>query len=471
MFPVRGTLDWAAKQKQEVVQAVAAVTMVVRELQQQRTATGGVDVHSDAETEAGEPDYFDNFVSRSWDDDRGKTGWERVFSGAWRRLTICLLWLLAVFYSAFYMGSDVDTEANVWNLLLWLSISTLVVSVVFLPDGIFYRPHPVVWRFVMGLNIVYLTGLLVLLYQSDADARRFMALYDPRLGVPLEYRDYASDCRVWVPEHPQKIPNLIGAMDRFVFSHFMGWFFKSWMMRDQTLCWIMSISWEFLEMALTKPLPNFAECWWDQWILDVLLANGLGIWVGHRLAEYLEVREFKWMGGYLKGTKGRLFSLLEVFTPQHWDSVRWNVTSSPRRFLGGLSLALIITLVELNGFLIKIALWMPAEQDLVVYRVFLWMFIGCPALRQAYQYYSDPSCKSLGMQAWLCLATAVVETFVAIKFRRDAFPPGTWSTVSAFIYSIIACIVAFSILALLTRNESDVLHEKRRRERKALKAQ
>ena len=437
--------------------------MVVRELQQHASLTGGVEVLSDAETDADETDYFDNRVSHSWDDSRRRAGLERIFSGASRRLTICLLWLLGVFYSSFYQSSATDTAHNIWNMFLWTSISTLVVSVVFLPDGIFYRPHPVFWRAVLGVNIIYLTGLLILLYQSDADARRFLAYYDPQLGVPLEYRDYAADCRIWVPEDPSKIPNVLAAMDRFVISHFLGWFFKSWMMRDQTLCWIMSIGWEFLEMALTKPLPNFAECWWDQWILDVMFANGLGIWAGHRLAQYLEVREFKWMGGYLKGTKGYFFSLLEVFTPKHWDTVVWNITSSPRRFLGGVSLALVITLVELNGFLMKIALWMPAEQDLVVYRVLMWMFIGCPALRQAYQYYSDPKCKSLGMQAWLCMATAVVETLVAVKFRRNAFPPGTWSTVSAFLLTIALCIAAFSILALVTRNENDRAHEKRQK--------
>ena len=33
-----------------------------------------------------------------------------------------------------------------------------------------------------------------------------------------------------------------------------------------------------------------AECWWDQWLLDVLLANGLGIYIGLKLATYLETK-------------------------------------------------------------------------------------------------------------------------------------------------------------------------------------
>jgi hypothetical protein len=45
---------------------------------------------------------------------------------------------------------------------------------------------------------------------------------------------------------------------------------------DKMLCWIISIQWEVIEIAFTHMLPNFAECWWDQWLLDVLIANALG---------------------------------------------------------------------------------------------------------------------------------------------------------------------------------------------------
>ena len=27
-------------------------------------------------------------------------------------------------------------------------------------------------------------------------------------------------------------------------------------------------------------LPNFNECWWDRWLLDVLICNNLGIVAG-----------------------------------------------------------------------------------------------------------------------------------------------------------------------------------------------
>jgi hypothetical protein len=113
-------------------------------------------------------------------------------------------------------------------------------------------------------------------------------------------------------------PNIF---DRFFVAHFVGWVIKSMMLRcastplflcfrnclsqprfsfcfavvsDYTLCWAISISWEVIEVAFLHMLPNFAECWWDQWVLDVLFSNGLGIYVGHKICDYLEVRRYEW---------------------------------------------------------------------------------------------------------------------------------------------------------------------------------
>ena len=35
-----------------------------------------------------------------------------------------------------------------------------------------------------------------------------------------------------------------------------------------------------------------------QWVLDFLLCNGLGIWLGLKTCQYLEMREYHWMGLY-----------------------------------------------------------------------------------------------------------------------------------------------------------------------------
>jgi phosphatidylserine synthase 1 len=40
--------------------------------------------------------------------------------------------------------------------------------------------------------------------------------------------------------------------------------------------------------------PNFVECWWDALILDVLLCNGIGIYVGMQICKWLEMRDYHW---------------------------------------------------------------------------------------------------------------------------------------------------------------------------------
>lgn len=49
-----------------------------------------------------------------------------------------------------------------------------------------------------------------------------------------------------------------------------------------------------LQIAFAHLLPNFAECWWDAIVLDVLVCNGLGIWLGMYVCRKLEMRNYHW---------------------------------------------------------------------------------------------------------------------------------------------------------------------------------
>ena len=69
-------------------------------------------------------------------------------------------------------------------------------------------------------------------------------------------------------------------------------------------------------MAFTHLLPNFAECWWDAWGLDVLLCNGLGIWLGMFVCKMLEMRNYHWESiKDIDSTTGKLRRALLQFTP------------------------------------------------------------------------------------------------------------------------------------------------------------
>ena len=55
---------------------------------------------------------------------------------------------------------------------------------------------------------------------------------------------------------------------------------KALILRNYTLLWAISILFEFMELTFQHMLPNFNECWWDSWILDVAVCNFIGIVTG-----------------------------------------------------------------------------------------------------------------------------------------------------------------------------------------------
>ena len=73
---------------------------------------------------------------------------------------------------------------------------------------------------------------------------------------------------------------------------------------------MQSVLFELVEYSLEHQLPNFQvcfwcttkaheqlylqECWWDHWILDVLLCNNGGILMGLLTLHYLDMKEYNW---------------------------------------------------------------------------------------------------------------------------------------------------------------------------------
>lgn len=63
----------------------------------------------------------------------------------------------------------------------------------------------------------------------------------------------------------------------------LGWVCKALILRDSAMLWTLSIGFELMELTFQHMLPNFNECWWDSWILDVALCNFIGIWAGMKV--------------------------------------------------------------------------------------------------------------------------------------------------------------------------------------------
>lgn len=301
-----------------------------------------------------------------------------------------------------------------------------------LKDGVFIRPHPAVWRVVTGCGVLYLCGLVFLLFQNADDARNFLKNLDPALGVPLPERSYAEDCRVYTPEEPIELfgyplpfKNIIAALDdRFVWAHFIGWWGKTVLFRDVYICWASSILFEILELSLQHMLPNFAECWWDHIILDVFGANFIGIVLGGLTIKYFEMSTYDWTDSGWHNRKNPPKNILarglSWFTPR-FDELHWDWIDSWKRFAGVLMLFVLTQGSELTAFFLKFILWVPAEHDLNIVRLLLWWLMAAPATRELYLFSSEPNVKKIGHTLWLVIAALAVEIMICVKFGSNMF--------------------------------------------------
>ncbi|XP_004347504.2 phosphatidylserine synthase 1 [Capsaspora owczarzaki ATCC 30864] len=327
----------------------------------------------------------------------------------------------------------------------------LVISLVAFPNGPFTRPHPAVWRFVMGLSVVYLLFLVFLLLQTRSDAEKIIsALIGEKLGHGLNAASefYAEDCSVsW--------ETVSSKFDRFVFAHLIGWVVKALMLRNVFVCWVMSVLWEITEVIFMGMLPNFAECWWDALILDVLVCNGLGIYIGMRLANYLEMRTYNWESiSTIPTVSGKLRRAILQFTPVRWTVVRWEL-GTVKRFLVVTMLIVLFSISELNAFFLKHIFHIRSSHPINLYRMILWAVFGTPALRQLYIYACDSNCKRIGTQCWIAGAVIFVELFVCIKFGRGQFAD-TEPIKSGLLWLCLSTCFCLAAMQLFARHEADV---------------
>ncbi|XP_003385624.1 PREDICTED: phosphatidylserine synthase 2-like [Amphimedon queenslandica] len=339
----------------------------------------------------------------------------------WRAHTVTVLVLITsvLLYISLY---DVpgDTLHNVRRGSLAVILVFILIGVIHMPDGPFIRPHPALWRFVLVIVIVYVLLLIFTLFQTADDARYFLTFYDPDLGVPLPERTYAEDCRIYTPDHPDGMfAHFMDKMDVFVLCHLLGWYVKALIVRDVWLLNIVSIAFELLEYTLECQLPNFGECWWDHWILDFAVCNGLGIYLGVLTCKYLAMKNYHWRGLFkIPSLKGKIKRAVGQFTPYNWEQFSWGYTTSFTRFVFVVILTIFFLLQELNVFYLKTILWVPPNHSLNLIREVIYAFSGACALHEMYHFLesNDASVNRIGRFSWLVFTALIVETLIVIKF-------------------------------------------------------
>nr|CAG4650125.1 EOG090X05CZ [Sida crystallina] len=330
-------------------------------------------------------------------------------------LTICTSALL---YSAFTRNDD-DLRDNIWAGIRCVIFIFLVVSTLAFPNGPFIRPHPALWRMVFGLSVLYLIALQFLLFQDYKTVRGIVVWADPELEnfhIDMD-KEYGVNCS------DVSMERLWSHMDVFACSHFFGWIAKALLVRHYGILWTISVMWEITEIAFAHLLPNFIECWWDAIVLDVLLCNGLGIWVGMKLCQYLEMREYKWESiKDIHSTSGKIKRAVLQFTPESWTYVRWlDPHSSYMRFFAVCQLVVFWQITELNTFFLKHIFELPPGHNLNLWRLCIIGLIVAPSMRQYYTYVTDTRCKRVGTQCWVFGIIMFTEAIICLKFGKDIF--------------------------------------------------
>lgn len=358
-----------------------------------------------------------------------------------RTLTALALCVLSMFYFAFVRDADHNQHDNFWHGCLGAIALFLVICLLICPNGPFIRPHPAIWRLVFGISVVYAMFLAFLLFQSYKDVLTILQYFDPKLkSAKPDTEVYAEDCSWSV---------FLTRLDIFCVAHFLGFTVKAIMLRNASVLWLMSITWEFTEIAFSHLLANFKECWWDSLILDVLLCNGLGIHFGLYICKKLEMRTYYWESiKDLHGATKKFRRAVMQFTPVSWTSVQWFDPKDVRmRFFALCTLVIAWQVAELNTFFLKHIFIIPTHHWLNVARIVLVSLVTMPTIRQYYLYVTDTRCKRLGTQTWVFVCITCLEATLCVRHARELFSMTEYKVIFAWI--VFQTFLCFLLLYFL----------------------
>jgi len=339
------------------------------------------------------------------------------------------------------------------------------------------RPHAAVWKVVHAAFTMYLLALIVLLFQTPADAQKMLKFFWDDLGTPQPTRSYGGDCRVYTPGHRSGSFGIVyeTLFDEFTVAHVLGWFGKAVAIRDWGLLWAYSIAFELCELTFEHWQPNFNECWWDMWVWDVMICNLLGICAGMWLVKFMRGKFHDWSGKKASSrsaaakepprspVRGALKTVLTSLTPASVDYYTWRPTGSPSRFLKCAFLVFCGLVFDLNLFFMKFVLHVPPSHNFCLYRLGLWFAMSNIAIREYYVFIETPDVgeAKLGPNAWLALAVLIVEFLVVVKNGRGKFT-APWPR-----HVVIAWIVAVTTTAAYLISWQRKLNAAAERERDA----
>ena len=124
--------------------------------------------------------------------------------------------LIPVLYFAFTQDPDADVSTNIWSGVKWIVYFFLVISMLAFPNGPFTRPHPLLWRVVFGLSVLYLMALMFILFQSFSTVRGILYWLSPELRNFSIDKEKVSPDFHWNINHISVILILILLFSNFI---------------------------------------------------------------------------------------------------------------------------------------------------------------------------------------------------------------------------------------------------------------
>lgn len=109
--------------------------------------------------------------------------------------------------------------------------------------------------------------------------------------------------------------------------------------RDAKIAWVISFSFELIEVSFRHWLPNFWECWWDHLFLDLFGCNMFGILLGSLTIKYIGVSRINWVYEKPKSKPnkicedGIIMKTIGKLKPDVYTTYNWKIFENLQKYL------------------------------------------------------------------------------------------------------------------------------------------
>lgn len=290
-------------------------------------------------------------------------------------------------------------------------------------------PHPVTKIITRTACCLYLIMILWANFQSEDTLHAAVKWLDPSINKKIKFEALTGD------EHCALTKENLLQYDVFFLLHIFGWAAKTMLVRDFYVTTAISFMFEVIEGSLEHHQPVFFECWWNRWVIDFILCNGIAIWIGMHVCSYLGIDRSWWcIGNYTRRKDVSVFSL-----------AGWNVQSLTGYWLS-LIIVFSILLAEVFGVYLTNLLWFPTVHWLPFVRHVIYFTSSNIAFQTLYEIFNYPDDKNVQSQSrfdiYISCLLLVLDGILTIRLGWNAFDEVETPNVIKYFWIIFAVAVA-----------------------------